>query len=210
MAEIAAVVTSIVYMCSKYEDLLAHAADAMTLSRQHMKVLKRAIETVADAHVKMQRLLSLAEEPMAQYDQALLLRQLQRLKDIVSELPDEHCSYEALGYKKRAGCLGRWCSWCGGQRHVRGYKAKLDGLWQAVSKLRDAVDAVQLSSIKIGGATPTLYQPPRQLAEVMKALLQGAELVVVSGGPAMGKSSLAREVKRRVQAAEVRESVIAL
>jgi hypothetical protein len=207
VAMVVAAVNSVLHTCDKLVDLIELSDECTKLGLESMNELASRI--VADTHAKMERLLSLAEEPMAQYDHDVLLGKIRELDLTATALVAVWSRFEPHGYAEPGACLGRWCSLCGGNGQDRGYKARLHSLRQVVNDVKSAVNAVQLSSVEIGGATVALYQPPRQLAEVMKALLKGVKLVVVSGGPAMGKSSLAREVKRRVEAAEVRDSVFA-
>jgi hypothetical protein len=192
MSDVAAV-TSAVRICDKVFDLTLD--DNVTkLGREGVHELARARHIAADAHVKMERLLSLMEDPMAQYNHGLLLDKIQELERTLTVLVDVFSRFGPQRCAKRGTCLGRWCTFCGGNGHDSGHKARLHGLQQAVNNVKAAVDAVQLSSVQIGAdavqlssvqigaAMATLYQPPRQLAEVMKALRQGVKLVVVSGG----------------------------
>jgi hypothetical protein len=86
-------------------------------------------------------------------------------------------------------------------------EVQLAGLQQASEALKAAGDAVQervQQLVTIGRRVHSLYyQVPRQLQQVMEALTSDTELVIVTGGPAMGKSSLAREVMRQIHLPEV-------
>jgi hypothetical protein len=78
-------------------------------------------------------------------------------------------------------------------------RGMLDRLATA-NALDSANAAVWPRDISIGNAMLSLYEAPPQLAEVLDALCKGAEIVMVTGEPAMGKSLLALEVMRRIEA----------
>jgi hypothetical protein len=65
------------------------------------------------------------------------------------------------------------------------------------------VEPIDLDSIRWMHGVQTMYEPPRQLQLVLDALSKagGAQLIMVTGGPALGKSSLAQDVCMRVACA---------
>jgi hypothetical protein len=94
---------------------------------------------------------------------------------------------------------------CGGHLASRQFQqARLDALQQARDS-QPALGKVNLDDIKIACKGLMVYQAPnRQLQAVVAALKDGDEHVMILGGPAMGKSSLAREVERQVLENQVR------
>jgi hypothetical protein len=173
------------------------AADVKRETRDAVRLAKSRLEEVQGT---LEDLRQLSNVPMAPGQRDTLQRMLKDLAVAVN------CVHKDLQALDRSLAAHRYTPTSRFFTQRRNPEVQAAGLQEAMTALKAAGDAVResITVVLTGRRAPSLYQAPRQLQQVVEALTQGNEVVVVTGGPALGKSALAREVMRRINEGEVR------
>jgi hypothetical protein len=193
---------------SAIESIATRFPESATLAHETRVAVKRAKDRLDEARGTLEGMLQKRAEAMSATQRDALRRALDHLDNTANWLHEEVQGLDRqLTEPTCCGCLPCWTKLLTQARNlacVRCQRVQLEGLQRATEALKAATDAVQQCDVVVGHRAPGLYEAPRQLQHVVTALAQGTEVVVVTGGPAMGKSALAREVMRQIHQKEVR------
>jgi hypothetical protein len=223
IAAITATVASVVSICDKCDKVLTRFAQAHARRNDQNHEVQIAQSVLAKAQGKMNKLRVHLYDDMAEGqrdDLRDMLVDVQVSADVLNQeldMPfwkylvtaDQSSASSAaappkLSWRKRMLKQAKKGTAFAASAALPEYEAAMLGtLATAVTALQAATDKVRLDDLQQMHLTREVYLPPRQLNEVMAKLQlkEGPHLILIAGGPAMGKSSLAREVMHRIGSA---------
>jgi DNA replication protein DnaC len=191
---IPAAVNNTVSILSACENFASRFASSLTLEQEIRDAGDLASDTIRGARSRLRGLRGLRELAMAdeqRNDLEQKLKHMKRKADEVTATSSRSASWWQCGslWERAAGAL------CHKYREVQ-----LSCLQSAITALKEASDAIQVDEFIITQTWSALYQPPRQFDQVLDALEGHGDLVMVTGGPALGKSALARAIMSQITA----------